>query len=266
MLQALFGNKNLERILLFLFVNERCYGAQIQTLLNAPLTPVQKALSRLEKNGVLYSVYEGKTRIYQFNPSYPLRNELELLLRKAYTLLPSQEKKGYCFIQKPRLQVKEERKRNLSEQSHLQTFWQRLSQVKQLHFSAKSKQGNESTLKMGKARVEVQAPDAKTLIFQEKGFWMQQEVPDGAFSNMLRWTVDIQASLVSLEHLRYGSQNPVFLLHLAPKKLGHLESVDAHLCAHDTYLGQIVWDAQAIRLYWRIIGPQKNEVLIHSYS
>lgn len=93
MLKSLFGNRNVERILLFLLVNEKCYGTQIQTLLRVPLTPVQKALARLEKEGVVSSRFEGKTRIYRFNPTFPLRFELETLLKKAYTLLPSQEKK-----------------------------------------------------------------------------------------------------------------------------------------------------------------------------
>lgn len=94
MLKSLFGNRNVERILLFLFVNERCYGTQLQTLLRVPLTPIQKALLRLEKEGILQSDYEGKTRIYRFHPSCPLRWELEALLKKAYTLLPPQEKKS----------------------------------------------------------------------------------------------------------------------------------------------------------------------------
>ena len=60
-----------------------------------PLTPHQKALLRLEKGGVIISFCEGKTRLYRFNPAFPLFHELELLLKKAYHLLPAQEKKGY---------------------------------------------------------------------------------------------------------------------------------------------------------------------------
>lgn len=86
MLEGLCGNKNVQRILFFLFVNGKCYGSQLHKALKTSLTPLQKALSRLEKGGVIMSAYEGKTRMYQFNPSFPLLNELEPLLKKAYTL------------------------------------------------------------------------------------------------------------------------------------------------------------------------------------
>lgn len=95
MLEVLCGNKNVQRILIFLFVNSRCYGTQLHRSLKTPLTPIQKALNRLEKGGLITSYYEGKTRLYQFNPAYPLMAELEQLIKKAYTLLPANEKKDY---------------------------------------------------------------------------------------------------------------------------------------------------------------------------
>jgi hypothetical protein len=87
MLDVSCGNKNVQKILLFLFVNGKCYGTQLHHLLKSSLTPIQKALLRLEKGGIILSNYEGKTRLYQFNPAYPLLTELEQLLKKAYTLL-----------------------------------------------------------------------------------------------------------------------------------------------------------------------------------
>ena len=100
MLEVLFGTKNVKKILLFLFVNGSCYGTRLHKLLKAPLTPLQKTLIRLEKGGLLMSYFEGKTRLYQFNPSNPLLSELENLLKKAYTELPPQEKKQYLFVKK----------------------------------------------------------------------------------------------------------------------------------------------------------------------
>jgi hypothetical protein len=266
MLKALFGNHSVERILLFLFVNEKCYGTQIQSLLHVPLTPVQKALIRLEKEGVLSSYYEGNTRIYQFNPAFPLRFELELLLKKAYTLLPTQEKKLYCFIHKPRLSLKDERSRDSNRRADLHIFWERLSKIQQLSFSTKSRQGEELHTKFGKAEVHISSPTPSVLIFQEKGHWFLDQIPDTAFSNSFRWTLDINASLITLEHLRYGVTLPVFLFHLTPTKSGILESVDAHLCAEDTYLGNIVWNHNSIIFHWRIIGLHKNNQLTYHYS
>lgn len=263
MLVGLFGNRNVERILLFLFVNQKCYGAQIQSLLTVPLTPVQKALLRLEKEGILHSSYEGKTRVYQFSPSYPLRSELETLLKKAYTLLPPQEKKLYCFIHKPRLRVQEERDRERTHKDALLAFWERLTKARKLSFSAKS---GQPSMKIGKADVTIHHESPSILIFQEKGYWFLDQLPDTAFSNSFRWTLDLNTSLITLEHLRYGNTHPVFLFHFAVTHPYMLESVDAHLCAEDTYLGNIVWNRKNIDFHWRIIGPHKNDQLVYRYA
>ncbi len=266
MLKGLFSNQNIERILLFLFVNERCYGAQIQSMLQVPLTPVQKALLRLEKQGVVSSHYEGKTRIYQFSTIYPLRFELEMLLKKAYTLLSVQEKKRYCFIHKPRVPLAEERNRNQDRHKELLAFWEKLSTIENLSFSAKSRQGESQSVKIGKADVEISTPEPSVIIFYEKGHWLVDHEPDTAFSNSFRWTLDLSASLISLEHLRYGTTRPVFLFHLTPTRPHVLESVDAHLCAEDTYMGNISWSKKSIDFHWRVIGPHKNNQLTYHYS
>jgi hypothetical protein len=256
------GNRNVERILLFLFVNEKCYGTQIQMLLQVPLTPVQKALERLEKGGIIQSHFEGKIRIYQFRSDYPLRSELEMLLKKAYSLLPVQEKKGYCFIHQPKVKLDA---RDLGARSELQAFWEKLSQVKRLHFSAKSKHKEDRVIKTGKATVVI-AETPTTLVFQEKGTWIVDDLPGPAFTNSFRWSLDINRGLIALEHLRYGPNHPVFLFHLAPKQSGVLEAVDSHLCAEDAYLGNITWSGKSIRFHWRIIGPRKNDELLYLYE
>ncbi len=231
MLQGLFGSKSAAKILLFLFVNEKCYGSQIQTLLQTALTPIQKSLQRLESDGILTSHYEGKLRIYNLNPTYPLRNELEMLLKKAYGLLSSQEKKLYCFIHKPRLSFQEEILRNRDKRRELLSFWGQLAKVNELSFSTKSRQGEAQITKIGQAKVIVSDPSPSVFIFQEKGHWFQDQIPETAFNNSFRWTLDTSSSLITLEHLRYGSSHPVFLFHLTPTEPFMLEAVDAHLCA-----------------------------------
>ncbi|HSX26754.1 MAG TPA: DUF6314 family protein [Chlamydiales bacterium] len=262
MLASLFGNPNLERILLFLFVNERCYGTQIQSLLQVPLTPIQKALGRLEKGGIVISRYEGKIRIYELNPAYPFRHELEALLKKAYSLLPVQEKKRYCFIHKPHLKLNDEYLRDRNRKEELLTFWEKLPRIRQLSFFAKSQQA----IRTGKAEVTITQPSKREILFHEKGLWLRNDLPDTSFHNVFRWTLDLNTGLISLEHLRYGPERPVFLFHLAPAKPGTLESVDSHLCAEDTYLGNIILQPSGFNFHWRIIGPHKNDELIYRYT
>src|SRR5690349_21708486 len=165
MFELLFGTQNVQKVLLFLFVNGKCYGTQLQKLLKTSLTPIQKALLRLEKGGIILSHYEGKTRIYQFNPAFPLLAELEQLLRKAYTLLPAQEKKSFCCI-KP-----DSRKKDLKQQESEQLFtlyWERLTKVKQLSFSARSRSKEEGRWNGGGGgEVVVKKESGTVLFFQE---------------------------------------------------------------------------------------------------
>lgn len=95
MLENLFGNAVIEKVLFYLLKNERTYPSEFSRILNIPLFSCQKAFERLEKGGVVVSTNEGKTRIYQFNPRYPLKNELFQFLEKAYTFLPQELREKY---------------------------------------------------------------------------------------------------------------------------------------------------------------------------
>jgi DNA-binding transcriptional ArsR family regulator len=92
MLEGLFGNKVIEKILFYFVANEKCFPSELQRQLKVPLFSIQNALARLEKQGIVVSFKEGKTRIYQWNPRYPLINELKAFLEKAYAFLPDSMK------------------------------------------------------------------------------------------------------------------------------------------------------------------------------
>ena len=264
MLEALCGNKNVQRILIFLFVNGKCYGTQLHRSFKIPLTPIQKGLNRLEKGGLITSYYEGKTRLYQFNPAYPLLEELEQLLKKAYTLLPAHNKKEY-YVAKSDLSFTSIQQEN-SRQT-LFKFWERLRKVTQLSFIAKSKSKEELGWSgKGKGEVTITREHDNVLIYNEKGMWLNKQGDQVSFTNVFRWTLDRHTGLISLEHLRRGADHPVFLFHLAPANAHSLSSVDSHLCEGDTYFGQIHLDSNSLRLNWRVIGPKKNEEIDYYYS
>lgn len=260
MLEALCGNKNIQKILLFLFVNGKGYGTQLHRILKTPLTPLQKALNRLEKGGIIISYFEGKTRLYQFNPAYPLLNELEQLLKKAYTLLPAYEKKSFSM-------AKEVAMGGGQKIPVLFTFWERLKEVKHLAFTAKTKSSEENGWNgRGNGEVEVVKESHTVLIFHEKGTWKGTQSAEMNFKNIFRWTLDRHIGVISLEHLRRGLEHPVFLFHLAPSSQHSLSSVDSHLCEEDAYFGHIHFEQSGFRLSWRVIGPKKNEELFYYYS
>jgi len=228
-----------------------------------PLTPIQKALDRLERGGLIGSYYEGKTRLYHFNPAYPLIHEVEQLLKKAYTLLPAHEKKNYYVVKDdltPHLKPKE------SKIKILNTFWERLTNVNKLTFFANTKSREENGWQGRGAGEVMVVKEENKLYFHEKGTWQNKEGEKTNFSNVFRWTIDRSAGVISLEHLRRGADHPVFLFHMAPSSSQSLSSVDSHLCGGDTYFGQIHFDQHSLRLNWRVIGPKKNEEIDYYYS
>jgi len=109
MLEYLFGNPIIEKVLFFLVANQKCYPSQLKSTFQTPLYSFQRALGRLEKGGVVVSHREGKTLIYQFNPRYPFLKELEAFLQKAYGCFPEEFREKYyepTIRKRPRRQGK----------------------------------------------------------------------------------------------------------------------------------------------------------------
>ncbi len=94
MLEKLFGNPVIEKVLFYLLMNKTGYGGQLARSLDEPLYGVQRALLRLEEGGIVVAHLEGKTRLYQLNPRYPFLKELKEFLTKAYSFLPEGEKRS----------------------------------------------------------------------------------------------------------------------------------------------------------------------------
>lgn len=92
MLEPLFGSKNKERILLFLYGRPEGYAREVARFFKTDLDPIQKQLDRLERGGVLYSRQAGKTRLFGLNPRYPFLSELKCLLAKALQFYPPQDR------------------------------------------------------------------------------------------------------------------------------------------------------------------------------
>lgn len=95
MLESLFGNLTIEKILFYLQVYQQGYPKGISDLFDKPVNGVQQQLKRLEEGGIVVSFLRGRTRLYQFNPRYPFLKELKVLLSKAIEFLPEKDIKKY---------------------------------------------------------------------------------------------------------------------------------------------------------------------------
>ena len=103
MLESIFGNATVEKVLLYLQNYEEGYASEIASTFSISLSVVQKQLKRLEDGGVIVSHSRGRTRLFQWNPRYPFRKELQTLLEKSFEFMPDSEiKKYYRKRQRPR--------------------------------------------------------------------------------------------------------------------------------------------------------------------
>ncbi|HUU52456.1 MAG TPA: winged helix-turn-helix domain-containing protein [Candidatus Heimdallarchaeota archaeon] len=99
MLEPLLESEKKEKILFFLYSHGEGYPREIARTFRFNLNTVQNQLQKLESHGILCSQLKGKVRIFSFNPRYPLRDELEALLKKAMMYLPENEVRTYYWPQ-----------------------------------------------------------------------------------------------------------------------------------------------------------------------
>ncbi len=103
MLESLFGSVSKERILFFIYARGEGYPRDIARFFSTDLTPIQRQLDALERGGILVSRLAGRTRLFTFNPRYPLLNEITALIEKAISFYP-QDEQDRLFLprQRPR--------------------------------------------------------------------------------------------------------------------------------------------------------------------
>lgn len=269
----LFGNPNIEKVLLFLLVNEKCYATQLCRCLGGALNPIQQALVRLEKGGIITGTIEGKTRFFRFNPHYPFLRDLQNLLKQGYQHLSLHDQQlYYCPQDRQALKIinsiqKPKQSTEFDQREALALLWERLLQVKHLSFSAQSKAEHPSGWNgTGKAKVEIDHVASHSLIFKEEGSWTSHEGKQFDFKNALRWTQHASKPLFILEHLHFGPEHPIVLFELKPINQTQFEVIQPFFCKKDTYLAHLYYNHHLIQLHWRIIGPRKNEEIYYIYT
>lgn len=77
-----FGGQTRTRALLAIRLLGSSYPRELSRLLKVPLAPVQRALSRLEVDGLVTARSVGRTRVYTLNPAYFAKRELAAYLAR----------------------------------------------------------------------------------------------------------------------------------------------------------------------------------------
>ncbi|MEL7590924.1 MAG: winged helix-turn-helix domain-containing protein [Anaerolineaceae bacterium] len=91
MIEALLGSEFAEKVLMYLAVRGKGYASEIAAFYDTGLATIQNQLRKFEDGGVLVSFQSGRTRVFEFNPSYPFLTEIKGLLEKALIYYPPQE-------------------------------------------------------------------------------------------------------------------------------------------------------------------------------
>jgi len=94
---------------------------------------------------------------------------------------------------------------------------------------------------------------------------MSQHGENLNFFNIFRWSLDLTKTMISLEHLRRGPNQPTFLFDLKPVNTSCLTSAAAHICGKDLYCGEMHKKISELQFLWTIKGPKKDETLIYNY-
>lgn len=75
-----FGSSTRTRVLVTLFLLETSFQREFSRLLGSSPSVVQKALSSLERDGLVAGRLVGRTRVYALNPRYFAQKELAAFL------------------------------------------------------------------------------------------------------------------------------------------------------------------------------------------
>ncbi|MEM7174328.1 MAG: winged helix-turn-helix domain-containing protein [Chlamydiota bacterium] len=102
MRKALFGTETNAKILFYLLKNKKCYPSELKHNFNMNFQTVNKGLANLLQAGILRSYYEGRTRLYRFDPKCYFLRELKALLKKLYKKLSQKEKDKYYENKRPK--------------------------------------------------------------------------------------------------------------------------------------------------------------------
>jgi len=94
-LEAIFGSRSAVQVLLFLQAYGSGHALRIADTYSVSVSPIQRQLRRLERDGVLLSRMVGRTRLFEFNTRNPTVRNLRDFLEAELDLIPEEEAKAY---------------------------------------------------------------------------------------------------------------------------------------------------------------------------
>ena len=97
-----FGSPTRTRVLLALHLLGSSHARALARLLPANVSGVQKAIRSLERDGLVVGRAEGRTRVFQLDPRYFARRELDALLGRLVEAEPELRDRVADLRRRPR--------------------------------------------------------------------------------------------------------------------------------------------------------------------
>ncbi len=97
-----FGSQTRTRVLVVLHLLGSSFQRELARLLESAPSVVQKALSGLERDGLISGRLVGRTRVYTLNPGYFGRKELDAFLSRLSEADPHLRKRTAELRRRPR--------------------------------------------------------------------------------------------------------------------------------------------------------------------
>lgn len=116
----------------------------------------------------------------------------------------------------------------------------------------------------GHGIVRVHRDDSGAVILSEEGRWRPVPGSTVVFRAGYRWKA--RNDRLSVEHVRYGIQRPVFLLDLVASTPHAWSSLSPHVCGEDQYDAGLSFRSGAVVVSWRASGPRKHYSLTFAYE
>ncbi len=113
--------------------------------------------------------------------------------------------------------------------------------------------------------VKIEKPSEEEIVFYEQVQWKNESSLLINSKNIYRWTF-LPSGNIRLEHLRFGKDNPVFLVELSMSEKNIWRSIEPHNCNNDLYSAELNMLNENPVLCWSVTGPTENYLLKIFYS
>lgn len=118
---------------------------------------------------------------------------------------------------------------------------------------------------IGTGEVKVVLENLNSILFYETGRFNNTLNKSVKCSNIYQWDFDLNKNRISLSHLRFGLNNPVFLFDLVFNSANKMISEKPHLCKQDEYHAEVFIEKDIIKLNWLVKSNIKYNKMEYEY-